>query len=45
MGLRKVLEFLVILGNLEFYLLFKLGDNPSTNQIRIHSELRSYFVG
>jgi nicotinic acid phosphoribosyltransferase len=32
-GLRKVLEALVNLGNSEFYLLVKLGDNPSPNGI------------
>jgi hypothetical protein len=45
-GFRRVLSLtLVNLGNLEFYLLFKLGDNPSTNRIRIHPELRSYLAG
>jgi hypothetical protein len=44
-GLRKVLETLVNLGNLEFHLLINLGDNPITNRIRIRPELRSYLAG
>jgi hypothetical protein len=43
--LRRVLETLVNLGNLEFHLLDKLGDNPSPNRNRIRPELRSYLAG
>jgi hypothetical protein len=38
-GLRKVLETLVNLGNSEFHLLVNLGDNPITNRSRIRPEL------
>ena len=41
-GLNRVLEALVNLGNSEFHLLVKLGYNPSPNRNRILSELRSY---
>jgi hypothetical protein len=44
-GLRKVLETLLNLGNSEFHLLDKLGDNPITNRIRIRPELGSYLAG
>jgi hypothetical protein len=44
-GLRKVPEALLNLGNVEFYLLVELGDNPSPNWIRICPKLRSYLVG
>jgi hypothetical protein len=45
MGFRKVLGTLLNLENLELCRLVKLGDNPSTNRIRIHPELRSCLAG
>ena len=44
-GFRRVLETLVNLGNSEFHLLVKLGDNPITNRIRFRPELRFYLAG
>jgi hypothetical protein len=44
-GFRRVLETLVNLGNSEFHLLDKLGDNPITNRSRIRPELSSYLAG
>ena len=41
---RRVLETLVNLGNSEFHLIVKLGDNPITNRIRIPPKLRSYLT-
>jgi hypothetical protein len=42
--LRRVIETLVNLGNLEFHLLDKLGDNLITNRNRICPELGSYLA-
>jgi hypothetical protein len=44
-GFRRVLETLVNLGNSEFHLLVKLGDNLITNRNRIRPKLGSYFQG
>jgi hypothetical protein len=44
-GLRRVLETLVNLGNSEFHLLVKLGDNPITNQNRIRPKLAPILRG